>query len=47
METIRVQTPTGSGIVFGIDRDLVLVEHDYQYLVGYRIEQVERIEEEG
>ena len=44
-ESIRVMTPAGSGIVFGIDRDHVVVEFDYQYLVNLRLDQVERIDE--
>ena len=47
MEPITVKTPGGVGRVQGIDRGEVIVEHDYQYLVGYPIEQVERIEEGG
>ncbi len=44
-ETIRVKTPVGVGVVWGIDQDQVLVEFDYMYLVGLRLDQVERIEE--
>ena len=43
--TITVQTPGGVGQVFGIDRDVVLVEMDWQYLVQFRLDQIERIEE--
>ena len=44
LEQIRVMTPAGSGIVFGIDRGVVLVEFDYRYLVEMKPEIVERIE---
>lgn len=44
-ETIRVKTPVGIGTVWGIDQDQVLVEFDYMYLVGLRLDQVECIEE--
>ena len=44
MDTIRVKTPGGPGILWGIDRGKIIVEHDWQYLVGYPVEQVERVE---
>ena len=44
-ETIRVKTPVGVGTVWGIDEGQVLVEFDYRYLVGLKLDQVERIEE--
>lgn len=42
--TITVQTPSGSGIVFGIDRDSVVVEFDGTYIVNMPLKMVERIE---
>jgi hypothetical protein len=45
LKTIRVKTPVGVGTVWGIDKNQVLVEFDYRYLVGLRLDQVERIEE--
>lgn len=44
LETIYVKTPGGVGILWGIDRDKVLVEMDYMYLVEFDLEDVERIE---
>jgi hypothetical protein len=44
-ETIRVKTPVGVGQVWGIDKDQVLVEFDWKYLVALKLDQVERIEE--
>lgn len=44
-EAIWVKTPVGVGTVWGIDRDQVLVEFDWRYLVALRPDQVERIEE--
>jgi len=44
-ETIRVKTPVGIGTVWGIDRDQVLVEMDWRYLVEFEPDRVERIEE--
>jgi len=44
-EAIWVKTPAGIGQVWGVDRGKVLVEMDYMYLVGMRLDQVERIEE--
>lgn len=46
LETIRVKTPAGVGTVWGIDKNEVLVEFDYRYLVGLSPEQVERLEED-
>lgn len=42
---IEVNTPNGPGIVWGIDRNEVLVEHDSMYLAGYPLDQVEGVEE--
>ena len=42
--TIRVNTSLGPGQVWGIDRGKIIVEMDWQYLVGYPVEQVERVE---
>lgn len=47
MHRIEVMTPSGPGIIWGIDRGKVLVEMDYSYLVEFEPEQVERIEREG
>ena len=44
MDTIRVMTPGGPGILWGIDRGKVLVEMDYSYLVEFDPEDVEGIE---
>ena len=44
-ETIRVKTPVGVGQVWGIDKNQVLVEFDWRYLVEFNPEDVERIEE--
>lgn len=44
MDTIRVMTPCGPGILWGIDRGKVLVEMDYSYLVEFDPEDVEGIE---
>jgi hypothetical protein len=43
-DSIRVMTPCGPGIVYGIDRGKVIVEMDYMYLVEFDPEQVERVE---
>ncbi len=45
MDIIRVMTPCGPGIVWGIDRGKVLVEMDYSYLVEFDMEQVKGMEE--
>ena len=46
MEPIQVMTPGGRGIVWGIDRDVVLVEMDYTYIVSFPPESVKRLEQE-
>ena len=44
MSMIYVNTPQGRGTVWGIDRNEVLVEHDFMYLVGYPLDQVEGVD---
>jgi PAS domain-containing protein len=46
MERIEVMTPSGPGIIWGIDRGKVIVEMDYSYyeLVEFDPEDVEGIE---
>ncbi len=44
---IEVMTPSGPGIIWGIDRGKVLVEMDYSYLVEFEPGDVERIELPG
>ena len=44
MVPIYVITPGGIGPVWGIDRDKVIVELDYEYLVSYNVDQVEGLE---
>lgn len=44
MDTIRVMTPCGPGILWGIAPGKVIVEMDYMYLVEFGLEQVEGIE---
>ena len=46
MDIVRVMTPCGPGIVFGIDRGKVLVEMDYTYLVEFEPGDVGRMGEE-
>jgi hypothetical protein len=38
--TINVMTSQGPGRLYGIDKNKVLVEHDYKYLVEYAPELV-------
>ena len=47
MHRIEVMTPSGPGIIWGIDKGKVLVEMDYSYLVEFEPGDVERIEREG
>ena len=44
MDTIRVITPIGPGIVWGIAPGKVLVEVDYTYLVEFDPGDVEGVE---
>lgn len=43
MEPITVRTPGGIGQVWGIDRGKVIVKMDWQYLVGFKPEEVEHV----
>lgn len=47
MSQYEVQTPVGVGIVWGIDRGVVLVEMDFRHLVEFDLEEVEAIEREN
>ena len=44
MPAILVLTPCGPAVVWGIEPGKVVVEHDWQYLVSYKIEEVEGVE---
>ena len=44
MPPIVVLTPCGPGVVWGIAPGRVIVEHEWQYLVEYNIEEVEGVE---
>ena len=47
MEPITVKTPRGVGVVWGIDRGLIICEMDSMYIVSFKPEEVEPIEGEG
>ena len=37
----EVTTPGGPGIVWGIDKGKIIVEHEFSYLVEHNLEDVE------
>ena len=44
MEPITVKTPRGVGVVWGIDRGLIICEMDSMYIVGFKPDEVKRVE---
>lgn len=47
MDIVRVMTPCGPGIIWGIGPGKVLVEMDHRYLVEFEPDQVERMGKSG